>query len=140
MPPEIHVFLPEALMHLPIDCWQAERNIALGHRFKVLLHLSERYQDSYCVQSDWKRVWQRFEQVRENKAEDSFLAGHDADLESFEQALKEIIDNDTKVGLEMSEKPDNVSLFCGDIYESGIPIAVWHRETHATLQEMTGKM
>jgi hypothetical protein len=129
--PEIHVFLPLALMNQDIDCWLLNdgygRPKPLGHEYKVVLRCAERLSRSYRQRPRWLKKWQHHESLLDKKAADFFVAGDDSDLDDLSDTLDEI--EETIIGLKVMRAPCQVEpngLF-GVLLQSGLPLGIWGR-------------
>ncbi len=138
--PEIHIFLPLALLNQAVDCWTLDngygRPSRLGHEYKVVIRCSDRRGRSYRHRPLWERKWQQQQAALKETAASVFLPCDDSDLDDLYDRLTELEDNTDnqnaetgRVGLKMVQAPCTVggdSVF-GAILQFGFPLAVWGR-------------
>ena len=131
--PEIHIFLPLELMNLNVDCWllddEDEFPVLLGHDYKVVLRCNERVQRNYRQRPRWVRKWQQQQSLLQNKSFEVFKAADDSDLDALSAALHEVEDEDTTIGLKVTQAPSQAQpdkLF-RLLFKSGLPLAIWGR-------------
>jgi len=132
--PKVHVFLPMELMYSDIDAWPSDdsgrRSKLLGHRYEVVMHCAERYQDSYRGRSAWLRLWKRHQELLTQTASQVFIPGCDEDLDTLVEVLERTLEEDRKcVGLKLTQAPctpDPCDLFY-EILEAALPLVIWGR-------------
>ena len=145
--PEIHIFLPLALINQAVDCWTLDngygRSERLGHKYKVIIRCLDRLGRSYRHRPRWVRKWQRQQSLLQERASNVFIACDDTDLDDLFERLEELEDAEENngnadiaiIGLKMTKAPYQVgpdSLF-GAFLQFGFPLAIWGRCNLSTI-------
>jgi len=138
--PEIHIFLPLALLNQAVERWMLDdgygQPVRLGYDYKVVIRCLERLGRSYRHRPRWVKKWQRHQSLLQKTATHAFMACDDSDLDTLFAHLNQVegskhapTNDEGNVGLKLVQAPtqlDSRSVF-GAILQFGFPLAIWGR-------------